>query len=196
MRNYLVTLSIIVFLSGTSAFSLKSFFEGPDLPENGLQIQSFSCIGPVSCSFNGNCVDNTTCHCDERFATFQCDSVSPTQCCYKRKSRLTTFLLAFFLGPFGVNRFYLGENANALGFLFYTISPFIFFCCLLWPILCCLGKSLENLKPNETGCASCCLALLIFLWIVGLFCWLFYEFIASGTGYLNDWNGIGTNPDM
>lgn len=154
----------------------------------GVSAVGINCTGPVDCSFHGVCFNSTACYCDDRYATFQCGA---TECCYKRKSRLTTFLLAFFLAEFGANRFYLGETANGLGFLFYTLSPFIVLCCIIFPTAFFLGKDLDS-NPCFQMAGTCCL----FVWLLGFFCWWLYEIIASGKGDLLDWNGIATANDM
>lgn len=59
-----------------------------------------------------------------------------------RKSRLVTFLLAFFLGIFGAHRFYVGKNGSAAAQLILTCtffgmlisSPWVF---IDWIVILC-----------------------------------------------------------
>lgn len=48
------------------------------------------------------------------------------------KSRLVTFLLAFFLGMIGVHRFYVGKNASGIIQLVLTLSVIGIFITSIW----------------------------------------------------------------
>jgi TM2 domain-containing membrane protein YozV len=59
-----------------------------------------------------------------------------------RKSRLVTFLLAFFLGMFGAHRFYVGKNGTAIAQLVLSMTaigmlvsgPWV---CVDWIVILC-----------------------------------------------------------
>jgi TM2 domain-containing membrane protein YozV len=51
------------------------------------------------------------------------------------KSRLTTFLLAFFLGGFGAHRFYVGKTGSGIGMLVLTLSVFGILVTMVWALI-------------------------------------------------------------
>ena len=54
---------------------------------------------------------------------------------FSSKSRLTTFLLAFFLGGFGVHRFYVGKTGSGIAMLILTLSIFGTLITMVWALL-------------------------------------------------------------
>lgn len=60
----------------------------------------------VNCAGNGVCASATECKCDKGYVTFECPP--EVQCCYKQESRVTIFLLSFFVGITGAPYFVLG----------------------------------------------------------------------------------------
>lgn len=51
------------------------------------------------------------------------------------KSRLVTFLLAFFLGGFGVHRFYVGKTGSGIAMLLLTLSVFGVCVTMVWALV-------------------------------------------------------------
>eukprot|EP01094_Clydonella_sp_ATCC50884_P022348 TRINITY_DN5102_c0_g1_i1.p2 TRINITY_DN5102_c0_g1~~TRINITY_DN5102_c0_g1_i1.p2 ORF type:complete len:160 (-),score=29.37 TRINITY_DN5102_c0_g1_i1:168-647(-) len=78
-----------------------------------ILVAVFSCVSSVSascntnadCSGRGACV-GTTCVCEAGYAS--------NDCSYELKDLETAFFLAFFLGNWGIDHWYLGSNAIAL----------------------------------------------------------------------------------
>ena len=91
-----------------------------------LSSTPFQCNSTSFCSNNGECSnDKTSCKCDAFYTTFPTDNAY--QCNYEQKSRLTAFLLQFFIC--GSGQMYLG-NISALkilsiGFKLIIILPML-----------------------------------------------------------------------
>jgi len=133
---------------------------------------------PNNCSFHGICTEANQCDC---YSSYVYDD-----CSYKQKSRLTAFLLSFFLGTFAIDRFYLGYKWQSA----LKLILGIFVCCL-----CCTAYSIvkstrnSNLQSLVLGLSWCLLNL-------GTFVWWLTDVILIGSGNLGDGNGVSTAPDM
>ena len=51
------------------------------------------------------------------------------------KSRTATFLLAFFLGTFGIHRFYVGKTGSGIAMLLLTISLIGLLVSAIWALV-------------------------------------------------------------
>ena len=104
--------------------------------------------------------------CGVRIAKAVAADISP-------KSRLTTTLLAWFLGVFGAHRFYLGKIWTAVGMLVLGI--------LFWVLLI---SQLASPYPVED-----IFRLLPILCIVAVGIWAFIDFIFAVSGNMKDKEG-------
>jgi len=110
------------------------------------------------------------------------------------KSRLAATLLAFFLGIFGVHRFYVGKAGSAAGMLVMTVISFIIIVRTTGSLLgfwLGLGTGL-GLQPNlglmNLGALGIALIIAgILLSAVGL--WAFIDFIVAVSGHMKDGQG-------
>ena len=73
-----------------------------------ISLATTSCTSNADCGSNGVCATSTsTCNCTKaNYVTVQSDK----PCAYEQKSKLTAFLLSFFLGGFGADWFYLSAG--------------------------------------------------------------------------------------
>ena len=138
-----------------------------------------SCVRGINqCSEHGECVMGI-CQCYEDYSGALCD--------YHLKSKTKAGFLAFFLGGFGFDRFYLGYIL--LGMIKLILG------CVTGAglkIICCggcsstttmkttdsSGEEVEYIKKGGTGCCGC---LIILWWII--------DFLLIVTGGLDDHNG-------
>lgn len=65
------------------------------------------------------------------------------------KSRTATFLLAFFLGAFGIHRFYVGKVGSALAMLFLTLSFVGILVTGFWTLIDCITIVSGNFRDAE-----------------------------------------------
>lgn len=161
-------------------------------------INSTTCHDVTTCDGNGMCypkpVDGHMCKCSNSYATHECDE--GTECCYKRKSQLTAFMLQLFLGLVGAGDFYLENISWGLasiglttgGFCGACIVPLIVSCCIC-PVLKKCGCSCAADDEDGEGTQSliyflyCCCAVAVF----GID---LYRIIQIGRGEVTDGNGV------
>jgi len=148
------------------------------------------CLDP-SCSGKGECI-NSTCICNDGYANANCS--------YSMKSGLAAFLLAFFLGGVGADRFYLyyyWQGGLILGL-------FICACCgsCIYKIGFGKGNSSSGYEKLETdGNKNCCniLGILIFGLIpccinLGIVIWVIVDVVLIGIGDTKDAHGFKITP--
>jgi len=129
---------------------------------------------PNQCNNNGQCV-NSKCECDSGHA----DPV----CAYGRKSRLTAFLLAFFVGSYGADRFYLGYIGDGVGKILLLVLG-ILICCVSVIAAAVVGGCSAGATAKTGWAAFGFIAVIPFV-----FCALvgFSSIIASVVWWLVDW---------
>ena len=66
-----------------------------------------------------------------------------------RKSRLVTFLLAFFLGMFGAHRFYVGKTATAIAQLVLSVTVVGMLVSAPWVLVDWIVALSGNFKDSE-----------------------------------------------
>ena len=101
MRGSLVTLTAIVLAVAA-------------VPEGGIPCTSQGQCGEGICDF-GHQINTTTkinvCKCDDGYLDWE-----DKPCAYAKKSKLTAFLLSFFIGGLGADWFYLAQGGNSIEF--------------------------------------------------------------------------------
>jgi len=162
----------------------------------------------IVCDGHGTCVKNGTtdvyvCVCESGYAD--------TNCNYTRKSKLAAFLFSFFLGAFGVDRFYLGYIALGIIKLLIANLQWVPYCLMCCAIPCCLAASAKSgdseLLINEgkfkncfccASMAACCWFTICILVAVGLSLaftiWWLIDWIMILTDELDDSKGYSLAP--
>lgn len=134
-----------------------------------------NCVGPESCDYNGYCIDESNCRCDDGYTTH--DSDPSIACNYKQKDWITAFLLHFFLGLFGAGNFYLQNTGFAVGQLVMFIVN-----------ACCCKMTITSKNNDGTTTQTTSTGILS----IGIFIWWLVDCIRIGTGELGDGNGVDT----
>ena len=199
-------------------FLIAPFVCATSLTSNLEDVLSFLPNGGGNCTKDKDCggyfigvCENNTCACSSSYTGSFCE--------YKRKSKLTAFLLDFFLGSCGAGQFYLGRTGIAVGILVLLLST----CFVVLPITlvlayCCARRSFMStlVGPPERGsgsgeikailgiglasqsagsCMKCgmfCLELLIV--VVGI--WWFVNWVLIVAGKTADGNGVPLANDI
>jgi len=65
------------------------------------------------------------------------------------KSRTATFFLSFFLGTFGIHRFYVGKTGSAIAMLLLTLSLFGLLITALWAFIDWIMVACGTFKDSE-----------------------------------------------
>lgn len=170
-------------------------------------VSAFTCTGPESCSYHGNCITKnnaSVCLCDEDWVTYdgngQYDpnTVYPddvARCNHKKKSKLTAFLLELLLpliGVDGVGWLTIGHIAMGVCRMLYAVVGIIvlcfFFCCFV-----CAGASESDAGMGVVGCGMACFSC---LWVIGYIIWWLWSVIVIATDKVDDWDGVPLRPDM
>lgn len=114
------------------------------------------------------------------------DEHTGTQCAYLLKQKLTAFLLSFFVGTFGADRFYLGYIGLGIGKLILGLSMYVIMCGL-----CCAG--IVGAISDSEGCVfgamvvGICLAVCC---ILASFGWWLADWIRILMNAIPDSNGV------
>jgi len=113
------------------------------------------CSGHGNCAFAGSKNDTKSCLCDERFVDDDCH--------YEQKSKKHAFLLSFFLGAWGADRFYLEcYEVGLIKFLFtlhICIIP-----CLPALCACCMRDDNSSILCSVALLCTICFVLIIICW--------------------------------
>ena len=171
--NYLV-------ISNKSPNELLQKYELQEL-SNYTQKFKYLCLDSSSCSKNGICLNKTHCNCSKGYKTIIIQEVFPSlfQCNYFQKSKLTAFLISFFLGPLSFDQFYLGNNILGLIKLFIPSS------------LILVGVSMFIIgKKNDSRTIQICGKILEFNATILLIIWWFIDWILILSNYYKDLNNV------
>jgi hypothetical protein len=107
-----------------------------------------SCTTSSECN-NGVC-RSSVCVCNSDYATFNNET-----CNYKRKEKLTAFLLSFLVGNLGADWFYLsqGKTAYIVAGVFKLLTGIFLYFGIVFIIvaLCCLGSDRSKLRAIGAG---------------------------------------------
>lgn len=141
-------------------------------------------VGGSTCTMDDDCggsaqgvCKNATCTCTDKYAK--------EDCTYKRKSKLAAFLISFFVGYLGADRFYLGYiGVGVVKLLLPLVGPCILACIVL-----------PFAKASGSGACACggVLGCILVLAIVG---WNVADWILILTGDLPDFQGFALYDDM
>ncbi len=106
----------------------------------------------------------------------------------KRKSQLVAFLLSFFVGSYGADRFYLEYNGVGAGklvlTLFLCIAPCVPLC-----LVCCKSE-------KKGGAATVLVAICILCASLGIFIWWIIDWVLIVQNNITDGNGYGMVPNL
>jgi len=144
--------------------------------DTSYNVAFVNCLNDRECSFRGRCY-NGTCHCSDGYITYDSD----TGCGYTQQKQLTVFLLALFVGEFGVDQFVLGNTKLGVGKLLYTLSI-----CFIACVAGCIGYRFNTEYSLFTVPIF---TIFKFLWMIGMFTWWIHDVIVAGTCSETDNNG-------
>jgi len=155
------------------------------------------CYSDASCNYNGDCT-NATCVCQSNYAGYFCE--------HKLKSRLTAFLLAFFVGAYGVMRFYLGYIGDGIGHILLLVGGLV---------LCCAGICCGVITGISSGAAKgadhggwaigvgvsmglvvICISFLGICSLAAAWVWWLIDWILVVTKDLDDYDGYPLQNDL
>jgi hypothetical protein len=144
--------------------------------------------GNYVCNGNGKCVDHqsgrqnvTRCVCNTGWAGSQCD--------YQLKNRVLVFLMSFFFGELGVDRFILGLVTTG-------VLKLLLPCCCLVPliILCCSTIRTDGVESRLTYALVILVYVALVLGALGSFGWWLADVIMTGMNTIRDSNGDPLGP--
>jgi hypothetical protein len=117
--------------------SLQGSTNSPTPPDS----LAIDCRSSEHCMHHGSCnAARTACICNDGYLTH--DPPAGKQCNYERKSQKTAFLYSLFLGLWGVDHFYIGNNGMAVGKLILGCASVFPLCCSC--VLCACRKIRER----------------------------------------------------
>eukprot|EP00484_Ammonia_sp_Unknown_P027638 CAMPEP_0197036012 /NCGR_PEP_ID=MMETSP1384-20130603/13639_1 /TAXON_ID=29189 /ORGANISM="Ammonia sp." /LENGTH=214 /DNA_ID=CAMNT_0042466137 /DNA_START=44 /DNA_END=688 /DNA_ORIENTATION=+ len=181
---------------------------------------STTCSETTTCSARGVCVvpvpsdtSASLCVCDNGYTTHPMPATNTASdvvyCNYQQRQQLTAFLLSFFVGWTGADRFYVGDWIVAVFKLLYCT---LITCCLVWCLLpCTIYMASNRYEPVSTeaaedaivqrilrnvvmlrntvamGAIQCCC---LFLWALGCIVWCLTDVILFGLNDVKDGNGV------
>jgi len=154
-----------------------------------------SCTTNADCNYNGDC-NNTVCTCQNNYAGAFCQ--------HKLKSKLTSFLLAFFVGQYGAMRFYLGYTGDGVGKIILIVGGILVCCfgiCMGGASSGVFGAAAENPAVSLGAgipmivCAICC-ALLGFCALLASWLWWIIDWGLILSNKLDDNEGYPLAEDM
>lgn len=146
---------------------------------------SDECSGHGACrnmTYENGTTGEYYCSCDDGWSNTTCD--------YKLKNRLLVFLMSFFFGTLGVDRFILGLTATAVGKLLLTTCG-CFVICIGACIAACGAGLKSSIGVGAGGCIATCLGL---GWGLAVFAWWLADVIMTGKNTLNDNHGYPMGP--
>ncbi len=148
---------------------------------NSTVLSFFVCNSSLSCSNQGDCLNNTHCECHPGFYTLFNHDINPNyyQCNYAQRSKKTAFLLSFFFGPLSFDCFYLGKDI--LGY-FKLILPSILI--LIGITLFVIGKSKSKPAYQVIG------RVIEFIATIIIIVWWFIDWIMIASDSKKDLNDI------
>jgi hypothetical protein len=153
-----------------------------------LSSTPFQCNSTSFCSNNGECSnDKTSCKCDAFYTTFPIDNAY--QCNYDQKSRLTAFLLQFFIS--GSGQMYLGNLSHGIPQFLFTYCAGVFACFVVCSCFACMYKN-----SDDATASSACGGLSIGIVVIAFWAWALADAIMIALGQINDSNGAPTYRNM
>lgn len=138
-----------------------------------------------NCSNHGECVldaqnETMSCQCQTGYANDNCS--------YMLKSKSKAFLLSFFLGSAGADRFYLGYLVTGVFKLLMTLMLCIIICLPL-VCLCCMDERYHS------ACITCSILGFIFLFL-GIWIWWLVDWLLIVTNSIPDSQGYPLLQDL
>jgi hypothetical protein len=189
---FFVSFAQVVVANGSLRQSIGSF-----VPESVYVAQPrllsstpFQCNSTSFCSNNGECTnDKTSCKCNAFYTTFPTDSAY--QCNYEQKSRLTAFLLQFFIC--GSGQMYLGNLSHGIPQFLFIYCAGILACFVACCCFACIKKNNTDDTVAITACSSLCVTIFVVLAFIS---WSLADAIMIALGQINDSNGAPTYRNM
>lgn len=139
-----------------------------------------------ACNGNGICLNSTNanstsgqmCKCDNGWGRDDCS--------YEEKSQILVFLMSFFFGGLGVDRFILGLTGSAVGKLILGLAGCIL-PCVAACVAACAGIGAGEIGAGLVGGIAACLLICA---IFAAFGWWLHDVIVIGLNHLADSNGF------
>jgi hypothetical protein len=145
------------------------------------------CFTDADCNGHGQCINGTTCICDKGWTTYSNMGGTNKSCLYEQRSKLTAFLVSFFVGTLGVDWFYLSRG-NA-GYIVAGVFKLLMGCgcCGGWPFVIFGAANGSEMLINIGRLVSS-------LFSLGTFVWWIVDWARILTEKFPDGNGVGLKP--
>jgi TM2 domain-containing membrane protein YozV len=170
-----------------------------------VRSQEDECANDFECG-QGECVtkklENDTeihvCKCDDKWITIADaeimheDHLDSLYCNYKQKSKLTAFLLSFFVGGYGADYFYLGYIGMGVGKLIISFG----FCIAMCVAICFVAGLAASDSGTAAGACGIVCGIILAGCVLTSIIWWFVTWGMILTNDLPDVNGIALYKDM
>jgi hypothetical protein len=142
-----------------------------------IQCGNFSCIENQGYCFSDVGSTNSTCVCEENYATYPQNET--LMCNYEKKSHVKALILELFI-PYGAGHFYTKNYQFAVPKMFFFIVGYCLFI-----VLRTIYKSAED--NNTTGLV---ISLIAMVFCTGMVSWQLADLVMYGLSFYKDGNGI------
>eukprot|EP01108_Squamamoeba_japonica_P000812 TRINITY_DN1291_c0_g1_i1.p1 TRINITY_DN1291_c0_g1~~TRINITY_DN1291_c0_g1_i1.p1 ORF type:complete len:176 (-),score=30.87 TRINITY_DN1291_c0_g1_i1:4-531(-) len=147
----------------------------PNCPSGGL-----NCFSDMQCGgTRGSCEgEKRTCECFPPYAGEDCS--------YVRLKQSTALALSFVLGPYGADRFYLGDSTFGVMKLLLSLVLCLLPCI---PVCCAMCRRTKKDSPFRGGYIGPCVV--FFVAYLGVIIWWAHDWVNIALDNVVDQNGCG-----
>lgn len=145
-----------------------------------VRVADTVCRNDDDCGDHGRC-RNSKCVCDEGYITWE----DPSPCSYRQESKLTAFLVSFFVGALGIDWFVLSKGSAK--YIAAGVGKLILSCGCCAGICSFVGDSLKESVGSICSCISALLS-------CGSAVWYFVDWIRILANAFPDGNGAPLKP--